>query len=94
MINGTVLCDKPFFKREVWVTGREMEIIVPIIERGLKILLKQRQPEKLFEATQLFKVWWRGTHPRVGRPSYPKPIDWDTIEKYINQNSEEASLVD
>jgi len=82
------------FRREIWVTGHEMELILPAIERRLKILLKQRQPEKLFEATQLFKVWWRGTRPRVGRPSYPKPIDWETIEKYINKNHEEAPLGD
>jgi len=84
MINGTVF-NKSVLKREIRVTGREMdEIIVPFIEKRLRDLLKQRPPENLSEAITIFKVWWRGTHPRVGRPSYPKPIDWDTIEKHIN----------
>lgn len=52
------------------------------VKHRLRQLLENRR--NFSEAEALFKVLWRFENCRTGRPEYPKEINWQLINEYIN----------
>ena len=49
-----------------------------------RILQLLENQEDFIEAEALFRVLWRFENCQVGRPQYPKEINWQLIREYIN----------
>jgi len=68
-------------RRHRLTTALEIQYVKEAVRTRLIELLEGRKNET--EATVLFQVWWRLTHPRQGQPAYP-PFSWSSLRAHIN----------
>jgi hypothetical protein len=62
----------------------EVEPVMGLVRCRLLELVEYR--EGLGEAELLFRVLYRFETYRVGRPMYPDPVTWETIQNWVEEN--------
>jgi hypothetical protein len=66
------------------LNAEEVIPVLGLVKERLTHLIEAE--EDLTEAEQLFKVLYRFETYRVGRPSYPDPINWEIIGCWMGEN--------
>ena len=62
---------------------------VPEVIEGLRLRLWYHLESRtnLLAATVAFRAYYRLIEHRAGRPDYPEPVTWETINDYVNNGS-------
>jgi hypothetical protein len=70
-----------YFDRRMRLAGEEVAPIMELVRLRLQELAEARMNLELAEL--LFRPLWRFHYPYPGRPSYPEPVTWSTIEELL-----------
>lgn len=68
---------------------------VPEVIKGLRLRLREHLDTKddQYGATNALKALYRLESHKVGTPSYPSPIPWGLIEKWVSSGEEEYGTI-
>ena len=66
------------------LNGEEVEPVMGLVRRQLLDLAEYKGD--LGEAELLFRVLYRFETYQVGRPMYPDPVTWETIQGWVGEN--------